>query len=306
MSILTETLKSMASRAFKGSGKSKPKPRIKEPNVPPPGIGPTRKPPPPPAKKGSGMGWKKKAGIGTGIVTAGVLRNQLGGGDGGYMQPIASTPAPGPHMPFVRGTAPGQGFDLGNAPSSGSAMQHGQIAPGTGMISPSTDPDNPGFSGVSGLQRGFFKDPASQTGWSYSNGIGGVARHVNPNLHGFHRVLQSDDGAAGDRMRYRDRIGAPIWEAPMPQAPMDPKGPTGRAAQIQRMKSGDKGPSTEFPWGGVGDLAWTMTGIPGTYRVATGNAEGWTDYAEPLMAWPAFRAAGLAGKGLYGLGKRLF
>lgn len=44
--------------------------------------------------------------------------------------------------------------------------------------------------GMGDMERGFFEDPNSSTGWSYSNGRGLVAQGVTP--HAYSRVLQQD------------------------------------------------------------------------------------------------------------------
>lgn len=82
-----------------------------------------------------------------------------------------------------------QGHAHGKSRSAGSQSHgtpHRGPAPQTGVALPYVPSE---YTPVA-QQRGFFADPNSLTGFSYSNGHGGIARSANP-THQYHRMLES-------------------------------------------------------------------------------------------------------------------
>ena len=228
------------------------------------------------------------------------------GGNEPYVQP-----------PGNANIAPG----MGGYSSSGAQVRHNKIAQNIG-------PNVQAFGGnmAGNLGRGFFKDPESKTGFSYSNGRGGVAQHVKPTgMGGQHRMLQADNDnqLTGERKRYDQRIGGGnIWEAPTPSEvggltegnelpgwanwAAQNVGKAGQAVTNPASIATDAiGQAIVDDPKGAANMGFEMTGIPGSYRVGRQLVTGepvdsnW-DYADPLFAIPTLgwgaRGAKYAGK----------
>jgi len=187
-------------------------------------------------------------------------------------------------------------------------------------------------------QRGFFQDPESETGWSYSQGrgvakegsdkpgmgTGKIVQNVKGDapmdgspMHAQHKVFRAGDkGELAGRMTYGSRLGPnEMWKMQYPDAVGAPSAKENLAGTMTSAGSAadaEIGPEQLAMIGNAakatGRTAWDWSGIPGAYRAIPGGpeTEGWEDYAT-LPSWfvggPVLKGAG---KGAWALGKKMF